>query len=360
MRIKLRKFCDFHTHLRSPAQIGSKPFGFVVRKNCSHYRFVVAEPNTYLDRRRKTHHIETAEDLVKYSRLVEDARVDANCTVLYLLKLTPKTTPSIVREAATLPKCVGFKMYPEGVTVGSQHGGVSDFFSEEIYASLREMELSDLVLQIHPEMPHRFCLRREHDFHSVLIRYVRDFPQLRIFVEHVTDRRTVELVHQLRMGGARIWMTITGHHLHLTLDDVLGHNEHHCWPCAKEPEDKARLIMEATSGNQAAISITDSAPWDWRSKHIVVPACAGVFNPAEIAIPWLVTLFERNKRLDRLGPFASDNGRNAYALQHSDSDADQITLVKETWRVPQEYRVGKWRITPFLAGQEELPWRIAK
>lgn len=361
--------CDFHTHLRSPAQVGEKLFRLIVEKNCAHYRYVVVEPNTFLDAKDKTHHIETAEDVVAYQAAVANAWPDGcSCEPLFLIKLTPHTTPDTIRKAKAAG-AIGLKLYPEGVTTGSEHGGVSDFLSPQILECLECAQEEGLVFQIHPEQPGEFCLLREYAFHNVVQEYAR-LPRLRIFVEHMTDRRTLQLVHQLNGIGLPVYGTITGHHLKLTLDDVLGQVNHHCWPCAKYPEDKDSLVSYAIGAPRYCISITDSAPHEYATKHLCERACAGVFNPAEIAIPWLVSVFDRvdydyekgveplppKVRAEKLVRFTSQNGLEAYGLPEDPSDT--ITLVEEEWKVPATYDTGAGKVTPFLAGQT-LRWRIA-
>lgn len=347
---------DFHTHIRSPAQVGERCFRFLVRMNCTHYRYVVIEPNAYLKKSDPKRHIETVDDLVKYRKLVLSVLgSEPHASVpRFLIKLTPKTTPGMIRDAAAAG-CIGAKLYPEGVTSGSHVGGVSDFYSRSLYSCLETLQELRLAFQIHPEMPHTFCLEREHLFHRVLKRYVRDFKELRIFVEHITDRRTLSLVEGLYQMGYPISGTITGHHLELTLDNVLGRNENHCWPCAKYPEDRSELREAATSGIRNIISITDSAPWKWAAKHptrVVPPmngcACAGVFNPAKIAILRLVEIFEASGKLDRLPCFWANNGLDAYRLGQAPND--EITVVEAPWQVPLRYDSGSGTITPFLAG----------
>lgn len=348
---------DFHSHLRSPAQVGEELFRMIVTFNCAHYRYVVVEPNTFLNPQRPKHHIENARDLDAYRKLVLTAlQGNASCSPLFLIKLTPRTTPQMITDAASTG-CVGVKLYPEGVTVGSEHGGITNFMSDQICACIKRLEELDMVLQIHPEMPRTFCLYREYLFHKIIAGYAKLFPGLRIFIEHITDRRTLDLISELRCDqGASIFGTITGHHLEITLDNVLGQVDNHCWPCAKEPDDRTALIEAATSGACHIISITDSAPHEYATKHLAECACAGVFNPAEIAIPRLVTLFEKSNALDNLPRFTSANGLLAYKKKQSIDDT--ITLVKKTWEVPRWYSTGKGdTVTPFMS-RKKMTWAI--
>lgn len=47
----------------------------------------------------------------------------------------------------------------------------------------------------------------------------RDFPRLRIILEHASTREAVEMVKSL---GDTVACTITVHHLELTVDDCMG------------------------------------------------------------------------------------------------------------------------------------------
>jgi dihydroorotase len=349
---KILRPSDFHSHLRSIAEIGEKAFEMVVLLNTQLYKYVVAEPNTYLDPSKPEHHIETAEDVERYRDYVERAKCPT-CTVLYLIKITPRTTPEIV-EAALNVGAIGGKLYPDGVTNNSE-GGVTDFHSGQLYDCFGVLQERNAILQEHPELPGEFSMRREWRYGEVIRRHADAFPGLRIFAEHLTDRRSLPLLELPNVYG-----TITGHHLKLTLDDVLGCNEHHCRPNAKEPEDCEELISVAISGHWKVISITDSAFHKWWRKHLLPCGCAGVFNPAEVALPWLVTLFEKRGFGHTLEDFTSINGRRAYRLALPDKD-DCIEFIQEPMKVPEMYFAERGLenvVIPFLAG-ETLPWRIA-
>lgn len=103
----------------------------------------------------------------------------------------------------------------------------------------------------------------------------RKYPTLRITIEHVTDRRTLNLVHQLPNVAA----SITAHHLELTLDDVIGdgirpHN--YCKPIAKRELDRAALQDAAMGGHPASSSdpIQLRTPSRARSATAAPPACS--------------------------------------------------------------------------------------
>ncbi len=356
----IRRPCDFHTHLRSIAEIGKSAFKMVVRHNTAHYRYVVAEPNTHLDANDPKHHIETAEDVKRYrDQVLQVPNRNPHCTFLFLAKLTPRTTPRMVEQVLEAG-AIGFKLYPDGVTTGSEHGGVSDFHTPQLYDCLHVLEERKAILQEHPELPRAFSMRREWEYGNVVRRHAEAFPTLRIFAEHLSDRRSLSLLELPNVYG-----TITGHHLRLTLDDVLGQSDHFCRPNAKEPEDRDALVEIALSGNKKVISITDSAYHSWSRKHLLACGCAGIFNPAAVAIPWLVTLWEQHggatdaAKLVSLESFTTLNGCVAYNLEPPKQE-DVIWLARTPWEVPRLYFPSTYideAATPFLAG-ETLPVKI--
>lgn len=82
--------------------------------------------------------------------------------------------------------------------------------------------------------------------------------------------------------------------------------------------------------------------------------CAGCFS-APVALPLYAQAFEQAGALDRLEAFASFNGPDFYGMPRN---SDTVTLVKEPWRVPDEYTYGAGgSIVPFHAGQQ-LHWRV--
>ena len=260
-----------------------------------------------------------------------------NFEPLMTFKITPETAIGDVRSASSAGAIAG-KLYPDGVTTGSE-GGVRDF--KALYEVFKEMSDSDLVLSLHGEVPDVFCLDREEMFLEVLGEIVDDFPDLKIVMEHLSTAAAVAAVISLPDTVAA---TITVHHLELTLDNVVGDmlNPHYfCKPLAKRPEDREALIRAVISGNPKFFFGSDSAPHPI-SKKECAEGCAGVYS-APVVLPVLVQIFEANDAPDKLEPFVSHYGADFYGLPRNEGT---ITLVKEPWEVRQvcsnlvPYRVG--------------------
>ncbi|OHA34014.1 MAG: hypothetical protein A2928_04110 [Candidatus Taylorbacteria bacterium RIFCSPLOWO2_01_FULL_45_15b] len=350
---------DPHSHFRSPAQIGDAVFNVVVDENSRHYDVVYAEPNTFLDQSDLKHHIEHADDVLKYRTLLQERQkgFGGRASIRVLAKLTHNTTPEMIRALVQLG-VAGMKIYPENVTTGSSHGGISDFFHRLLLECLRTCEELGLPVQVHPEYPGEFSMRKEFLFHRVIGTYCALFPKLRLFVEHITDRRTLDLI-QVLSKKYPVHGTIASHYFDLTLDDVLGRVDNHCRPNPKEPEDREALILAATGGESCFLYITDSAPHLWKNKHLSDDECAGVFNPSRIAIPWTFEIFEKRNALHMFERFTVDNPSKAYGLTHS---GREIRLIRKRWTVERlaDPTGDKERsLTPFRF-RKDLEWQIAE
>jgi dihydroorotase len=76
---------------------------------------------------------------------------------------------------------------------------------------------------------------------------------------------------------------------------------------------------------------------------------------AHAAIELYAEVFEAENALDKLEAFASFYGPDFYGLPRNQ---DQITLVKESWQVPDELAFGGDVLVPLRAGQA-VQWRMS-
>jgi len=107
------------------------------------------------------------------------------------------------------------------------------------------------------------------------------------------------------------------------------------------------------SGDKKFFLGTDSAPHAQRAKESGC-GCAGIFS-AHAAIEIYTSIFEQQDALDKLEAFASFNGPDFYGLPRN---SKSITLIKQDWKIPDHYPLGKNQLVPFLAGQT-INWKLA-
>lgn len=240
------------------------------------------------------------------------------------------------------------KLYPAGATTNSA-SGVTDI--SKIYPALERMQRIGMVLCVHGEVtdPLVDIFDREAVFiERVLIPLVRDFPELKIVLEHISTREAAQFVEG---AGARIGATVTPHHLHINRNAIFagGLRPHaYCLPVAKREEHRLAVRKAATSGSDRFFLGTDSAPHARDAKESAC-GCAGIFN-APFAIESYATVFEEEGVLDRFEAFASLNGPRFYGLP---VNVGTITLERGEVAVPQE--IGG--LVPLHAG-ETLRWRL--
>jgi dihydroorotase len=331
--LTLRSVDDFHVHLRQGDMLTQ-----VLPYTALHCARALVMPNT-------TPPILTAEDLLNYQKEIEAAIPKGSAfKPLMTFKVVPGTTPAQVKELKAAGAVAG-KLYPEGVTTNSEDG-VSDF--KALYPVYEAMQKEGLVLCLHGEVPGVFSLDRESAFLSTLHQLAKDFPDLRIVLEHATTAEAIAMVESL---PANVAATLTVHHLRITLDDVIGDkiNPHHfCKPIAKRPEDRSALVKAATSGNPKFFLGTDSAPHSVESKECACGA-AGVYT-APVMLPVLAELFEEMGALEKLEAFTSEFGAKFYGLPLNET---HLTLIKKPWTVEATYN----GVVPFMAGKE-LQWHV--
>ena len=333
MELRMRAADDLHVHLRNDERTGpavrAVRHGGVAR--------VLAMPNT----------VPAICDGQQAEAYCEElVAAGADFEILTTIKLTATTTVAQIEDAARRG-VVAVKQYPMGVTTNSDDGVTDVRALYPIYEAIQE---HDLILSLHGEVPGVFVMDAEQAFLSSLEEIVRDFPRLRIILEHITTAAAVDLVRRL---PERVAATITDHHLAITLDDVVGSRirpHHFCMPVAKRPEDRSALVAVVREGHPRFFSGTDSAPHLPKDKESAC-GCAGIFN-APYHMQFLATFFEEQDMLQRLADFTSRFGADFYRLA---PNQQEIVLVKKPFMVPDHYGP----LVPFRAGTElafEVNW----
>ena len=329
--IKILKPDDMHVHLRQ----GPELHGYA--GDCvPYFKKILVMPNT-------DPAIQDAGALRAYQQRIQDAAPELQALMTF--KLTPALSCDQV-SALIKAGAVAGKLYPAGVTTGSEDG-VGDV--RTVFPHLEIMQQHDSVLSIHGEDPESFCLDRERNYLKQ-VQSIRDaFPKLRMVLEHLSDKASVDFVEN---GGDGMAATISVHHLLLTLDDVIGGrvNPHHfCKPVAKFPADRDAVRRAAFSGNPKFFLGTDSAPHPKKQKESSA-GCAGIYT-SPVAVPLLTQIFDRAGVLNNLEGFCSRNGSRFYGLP---LNRETIVLEKNEWTVPDIMH----GVVPFYAG-ETISWSLA-
>ncbi|WP_131111894.1 dihydroorotase [Sulfuricystis thermophila] len=265
-------------------------------------------------------------------------------TPLMTLYLTDDLPADEIERAIDSGIIHAVKLYPAGATTNSA-AGVTDL--KKCSATLARMERLGLPLLVHGEVtdPAVDIFDREAVFiERVLTPLLKDFPALKVVLEHVTTQDGVEFV---KACGANVAATITAHHLLLNRNAIFAGGirpHHYCLPVLKRETHRQALLTAATSGNPKFFLGTDSAPHARRTKEAAC-GCAGCYT-AHAGIELYAEAFEQAGALDRLEGFASHFGADFYALPRN---TEQITLVRAAWRVPDEL--------PYLADDVLVPLR---
>lgn len=135
---------------------------------------------------------------------------------LMTLYLTDRTHPDEIRKASAAalrdddgtPAIVGCKYYPAGATTNSDLG-VTDV--KNLYPVLEAMQEVGMMLCIHSEVTHGDIFDREVIFIEEIMKpLVKDFPRLKITMEHISTKEAVEYV--LSMPD-NVKASITCHHM---------------------------------------------------------------------------------------------------------------------------------------------------
>ncbi|MEW6512957.1 MAG: dihydroorotase [Pseudomonadota bacterium] len=269
---------------------------------------------------------------------------------LYLTDNLPADEIDLARDSGFVH---AVKLYPAGATTNSD-AGVTDL--KKCATTLARMEKLGVPLLVHGEVtdPAVDIFDREAVFiETVLAPLLRDFPALKVVLEHITTRDGAAFV---KSAGANVAATITAHHLLLNRNAVFAGGirpHHYCLPVLKRELHRQALVAAAISGNPKFFLGTDSAPHAKSTKEAAC-GCAGCYT-AHAGIELYAEAFEAAGALDRLEGFASHFGPNFYGLPRN---SDTITLVREPWSVPAELPyLADDALVPLRAG-ETVGWRL--
>ena len=332
---------DWHVHVRDGDVLGC-----VVPHTAAQFGRAVIMPNL----RPPITTVQMAQDYARRIKSVLPAGSDFE--PLMTLYLTDNLDPQEIMRArdtlhsADAARVVAVKLYPAGATTNSDAGVTA---LHKVHRVLEVMQEAGMPLLVHGEVtsPDIDQFDREAVFiETQLIPLRRDFPQLKIVLEHITTEQAAQYV---RSAGPLTAATITAHHLLFNRNALFtgGVRPHYyCLPVLKRENHRRALVQAATSDCSRFFLGTDSAP---HAVHLKEHAsgCAGCYT-AHAALELYAQAFDSVGALSRFEAFASFNGPDFYGLPRNTT---RITLRRESWKAPADFAFGQARLVPLGAGE---------
>jgi len=340
-RLTITRPDDWHLHLRDGAVLAS-----VLPDSARRFARAIVMPNL------KPPVVTTAQALAYRERILAALPPGVAFEPLMTLYLTEATPAAEIVRAQASGRVNAVKYYPAGATTNAA-SGVTD--PRRCYPVFEAMQQQGVPLLVHGESidPAVDVFDREAVFiERILEPLVRDFPGLRIVLEHITTQAAVDFV---AAAPAEVAATITAHHLLLNRNAMFqgGMRPHHyCLPLLKRETHRRALIAAATGGNPKYFLGTDSAPHARAAKESGC-GCAGIYT-AHAAIEFYAEVFDAADALDRLEGFASFHGPDFYGLARN---SHTVTLERQAWTVPETVAFGDRPGVPLRAG-ESVAWRL--
>ncbi len=340
MQLTLTRPDDWHLHLRDGAALTMT----VPDTARAFYRAIVM-PNLKPP-------VATVNAAIEYrQRILAALPTRMTFDPLMTLYLTPDLSPAIIREATSSEHVYGVKLYPQGATTNSDAGVAS---LDGLLPTLEAMAETGFPLLVHGEVTDRSIdiFDREAVFlDRTLGPLMQRLPDLKVVLEHITTKDSVDFVKAHPMMGA----TITVHHLIYERNDMLagGIRPHlYCLPILKRSLHRTALIEAATSGTSQFFLGTDSAPHAISDKESDC-GCAGCYT-APVALELYAEVFDAQGKLDRLETFASFNGADFYGLPRN---TETVTLTKTESSIPITRPFGDTEVR-LLRGGETVAWSL--
>jgi len=331
MKLTLNTPLDMHLHLRDEDMLKT-----VAPLSAKSFAAAIIMPNLVPP-------VTSIDEVKAYRDRIKKAVGDENFEPLMTLFFKDDYSYEFLKEAKEFISAI--KLYPAGITTNSE-GGVSSIDSESLKGTLSAMSELNIPLCVHGESD-GFVMDREKEFVPIYKELAQKFPDLKIIMEHITTKDSVDALDSY----PNLYATITLHHLLITLDDVAGgmlQPHLFCKPIAKRYEDREALLKVALSAHPKVMFGSDSAPHPQSAKESCGCA-AGVFT-APIALQVLAGLFEEHGKLENLQKFVSDNAKDIYEFTPA---SKVVILEKKSFKVPDIYGT----VVPMYAG-EELKWSI--
>ncbi len=256
------------------------------------------------------------------------------------IQITEQTTKQTVIEAFKRWGVKIVKAYPFGLTHNSENG-IKEY--EKIYPILQICEELDIVTQFHGQHP-SYAVEgkdKEKRFIDKILQPIDErFPNLRKTLEHVQGKYGIDWVKSRsdKVGGG-----LTVQHMTDTIDDVIGYSErskgkfcvHNAYkPHAGDLKDMLANQDAAVSGDEHFFYGGDDAWHLKKFKECAYGACGAANTLA--AIPVIVAIFKKHRRIEMIEKFLSVNGANYYGYPLNE---ETITVQEEEWTIDKEIPV---------------------
>ena len=294
-QITLARPDDWHLHLRDGAALAA-----VLADTAKRFARAIVMPNL----KPPVTTVALADAYRK--RIIAALPTDTQFNPLMTLYLTEATAPNEIDAAVASDFVYAVKYYPAGATTNSA-AGVNDLTN--CTATLARMEKLGLPLLVHGEVTDSAVdiFDREAVFiDRVLQPLRRDFPALKLVLEHITGEQGIDFVvaQDHHVAG-----TLTAHHLLLNrnalfVGGIRPHN--YCLPVLKRETHRQALLAAATSGNPKFFLGTDSAPHAKSTKEAAC-GCAGCYT-ANAGIELYAQAFDSVVGLHKIGRAACREG----------------------------------------------------
>lgn len=335
--ITLKNPLDMHTHLREGDMLKA-----VASESAKYFSGVVAMPNL------KTP-ITSTPLALDYKKNIVDSAKNHSFLPIMTLYLTQNLDKNELKKAKENGINI-LKLYPKGATTGSE-SGVSEILDNKTLEIFKMAEDLGFILSIHGET-NGFCMDREFEFGEIFIEIARNFPKLKIIMEHLSDRRSIDILEKY----PNLFATLTLHHISLDFDNLAGGalNPHYfCKPILKSKKDKEALLNMALKAHSKVSFGSDSAP---HLENAKLKGAAGIFS-APILLPKLCEIFEKNGVLENLQAFISDNAMKIYHLDSAKIPPKRVVLERSENILPSEICVNN-EVVKILFGGEKCQWRV--
>ncbi|MFT3813011.1 MAG: dihydroorotase [Acidovorax sp.] len=340
--LTLRRPDDWHLHLRDGEMLAT-----VLPYTTGPFARAVVMPNLQPP-------VTTVEAARAYrQRILAAVPPGQRFTPLMTAYLCDGTPADELRRGLAEGVFTAVKLYPAGATTHSEFGVTA---IAKVARALECLQELGRPLLVHGEStdPAVDVFDREAVFIEHTLRpLLRDFPALKVVLEHITTEEAADFVRS--DGSGRLAATITPQHLMFNRNAMFNHGirpHYYCLPILKRERHRLALRKVATSGDARFFLGTDSAP-HVRTLKEAGCGCAGIFN-APTALQAYATVFDEEGALAHLEAFASLNGPRFYGLPVNE---DTLTLRRAPQRIPEDVALpGGARLHPFLGGSS-VPWQ---